>query len=55
LAVELKETLGLELTLIKGDRGAFEIKVGEDLIYSKLELRRFPEPGEVVRLLQERS
>jgi len=41
--------------LIKGLGGVFEITVGNELIFSKKELGRFPEPGEVERELGTRA
>lgn len=52
LADQLKETFSAEVELIKGDAGAFEIVVDGNLIFSKMDLGRFPEEGEVVKLLQ---
>jgi selT/selW/selH-like putative selenoprotein len=37
--------------LIKGRNGVFEVTLGGDTIYSKKATGRFPEPGEVERLL----
>ena len=53
LAAELKETIGVVLELIPGERGAFEITVDRNLIFSKLESGRFPEAGEVVKLFKQ--
>jgi len=36
------------LTLIPGDKGIFDVKVNETLIYSKHKMGRFPEPGEII-------
>jgi len=33
--------------LIKGYGGVFEVTVGNDLIFSKKKLGRFPQPGEI--------
>jgi predicted Rdx family selenoprotein len=33
--------------LIKGGRGVFDVRVDGDLIFSKHQLGRFPNPGEV--------
>ena len=41
------------ITLIPADGGAFEVKVDDNLLYSKLSTGRHPEDGEVDRLLQE--
>ncbi len=43
---------GLELRT--GTGGRLEISVDDDLVFSKAELKRFPEPGEVSRLVGER-
>ena len=37
--------------LIKGKNGVFEVRRGDDLVYSKKATGRFPEPGEVERAL----
>lgn len=37
--------------LIKGGRGDFEVKLGDQVLFSKRETGRFPEPGEVPPLL----
>ena len=39
--------------LIPAGGGKFEVKVNEDLVYSKLETGRHAEPGELVRILGE--
>jgi len=43
-----------EITLIPSDGGAFEVKLGDQLIYSKLSNGRHPDAGEVDQLLQDR-
>jgi selenoprotein W-related protein len=40
--------------LIKGRGGVFEVTVGNDLIFSKKQSGRFPQPGEVERELSSR-
>ena len=40
--------------LIRGRGGVFEVVVGNDLVFSKKEEKRFPEPGEVEEALAER-
>ena len=40
------------LTLVPSDGGRFEVKVGEALVYSKLQTHRHAEPGEVVELVR---
>jgi selenoprotein W-related protein len=44
----------LQAEIIKSSGGVFEVKLGDDLIFSKKQLGRFPEPGEVARALEER-
>jgi selenoprotein W-related protein len=40
------------LTLVPSDGGKFEVTVGDELVYSKLETRRHAEPGEVLGLVR---
>jgi selenoprotein W-related protein len=40
-------------TFITGTKGAFEFKVNDELLYSKKQLGRHAEPGEVLTLFQE--
>lgn len=40
--------------LKKGSRGAFEVKVDDKVVFSKLEKSRFPEHREVLDQLPER-
>jgi selT/selW/selH-like putative selenoprotein len=51
LAAELKATHGVEAKLIEGSRGIFDVKRDGELVYSKYETDRFPNEGEVSRLL----
>ncbi len=37
-----------ELTFIMGDKGIFDVKVDDTVIYSKAETGRHAEPGEVL-------
>ncbi|MBP9041602.1 MAG: Rdx family protein [Anaerolineaceae bacterium] len=55
MSAELLETFepGIRsLTLIPSNGGAFEVKVNDRLIYSKLQTGRHAESGEVVALLR---
>ena len=38
--------------LIPGGGGAFEVKVGDKLVYSKLETGQFPDPRDILKKLQ---
>ena len=51
MAAELKSDLGLESELVASSGGVFEISVDGKLVFSKKDLDRFPEDGEVVRLI----
>ncbi|HER63341.1 MAG TPA: SelT/SelW/SelH family protein [Desulfobacteraceae bacterium] len=50
----MKKELGpdLEVELIAGANGVFEVSVDGELVFSKNRLGRFPEDGEIVRLIQ---
>lgn len=39
------------IRLIPSDGGTFEVKVDDDLVYSKLQTGRHPQEGEIVRLV----
>ena len=41
------------LTLVPSDGGRFEVTVNEQLLYSKLNLHRHAEPGEVLGLVRD--
>ena len=49
MAAELSSELGIEAELIGGTKGIFDVRVDEELVFSKYEVGRFPEPGEVTR------
>lgn len=39
------------MELIRGDRGAFEVRVDGKLVFSKLDERRFPDTAEILAAL----
>jgi len=49
----LKRELGqdIQVELIAGSNGVFEIMADGNLIFSKRQLGRFPDDGEIVKLL----
>ena len=55
LAEELREAFGVEAELINdhSDRGIFDVIVDGKLVFSRKEIRRLPEPGEVVGKLKQ--
>ena len=54
MAAELKQNFGAESTLIPGGGGVFDVSVDGKIIFSKKSVGRFPESGEIVRILQKK-
>jgi selenoprotein W-related protein len=54
LADELRNAVSVEAKLVAGSGGAFEVTVDGELIFSKLQLGRFPNPGEIVEKVKNR-
>jgi len=52
LAAELKRHLGVEAKLIPGSGGVFEVTAEGRLVFSKKTAGRFPDPSEIVEMLQ---
>ena len=50
----IRNQLDLEAETIAGDKGVFDVTLGDELIFSKFESGRFPEESEVIDLLKER-
>jgi len=48
LAATLKKELGVNVKIIKGQKGEFEVVVDGELIFSKTKLGRFPEHAEIL-------
>ena len=55
MAAELADRLDVKATLIRGGKGIFDVRVDGDLVFSKHELGRFPNDGEVADLLASRT
>jgi selenoprotein W-related protein len=53
LAQELLDEFGVESKLVVGEVGSFEVYVNGELIFSKAEAGKFPNPGEVVRKIKD--
>jgi selT/selW/selH-like putative selenoprotein len=47
-----REIPGIEIELIKGKGGAFEIRNGAELVFSKKKMGRFPSDDEIVAALK---
>lgn len=41
-----------QVTLVRGSGGVFEVSLDEELIFSKKELDRFPNDGEILNLIK---
>ena len=54
MADEIQEKFELATRLKKSAGGAFEVRLDGDLVFSKHESGRFPNPGEVVEALAKR-
>jgi selenoprotein W-related protein len=52
LSAELKQAFGVDAKLLPGSGGIFDVTVDGKLIYSKDSTGRFPQPGEVQKILQ---
>jgi selenoprotein W-related protein len=48
LAAEIKKAKGLDVQLVKGSGGVFDVFEGDKLVFSKHEAGRFPEAAEVI-------
>jgi selenoprotein W-related protein len=56
VAAEIREAFpGAEVKLIPGSGGVFEVVADGQLVFSKKQLGRHAEPGEVSRLLRSRQ
>ena len=54
LGDELTNKFGNNIVVLKaGDRGAFEVFVNNQLIFSKLQLDRFPNEGEIITFIED--
>ena len=47
MAAALEKQFGARVELVKGARGAFEVRLDGKLIFSKTETQRFPEEAEI--------
>jgi selenoprotein W-related protein len=57
LAQELLSTFESDLagvTLVPGTGGVFEVRVGDDVVWSRADAARFPEAAELKRLVRDR-
>jgi predicted Rdx family selenoprotein len=52
LAAEIKKAKGVDVTLVKGSGGIFDVYYGDTRVFSKHETHRFPEADELIRSLK---
>lgn len=52
MAAEVEEATGVKASLIEGSRGIFDVTLDGRVVYSKAKARKFPDQGEVARLIQ---
>ena len=55
MAAQLQKTFNAETSLIKGEGGVFDVYVEDSVIFSKKKEGRFPNEGEVERLIKNQS
>ena len=53
LAAEINESLNIEIEMIEGGKGIFDVKVGDRLVFSKYNVNRFPFLGEISEILKD--
>jgi selenoprotein W-related protein len=54
LAGKLKSNFDIEVQLIEGAGGIFDVKLGGNLVYSKHETGSFPDEDELIASLREK-
>jgi len=52
LAAEIKKARGLDVELVKGSNGIFDVHQDGRLVFSKYEAHRFPEADELLSSLK---
>ena len=48
MAAEIKKAKGVDVTLVKGSGGIFDVYDGDTRVFSKHETHRFPEAAELL-------
>ena len=52
MAAEIKKQTGVNPELIAGGGGIFDVEVDGEIVFSKQSVGRFPDEGEIIRLLR---
>lgn len=55
MSAEIAESTGVTAELTGGGGGIFDVKLDGELIFSKFDCGRFPEPGEIAGKLEENA
>jgi selenoprotein W-related protein len=53
LAAEVKKARGVDVALVKGSGGQFEVSLDGQLLFSKKKEGRFPAPSEILEKIPE--
>ena len=53
LGDELKKNFGADIELVAGANGVFDVSLDGKMIYSKFEQGRFPQPDDIIKLVNE--
>ncbi len=54
LEAELSTNFNAEITLNAGTDGVYDVVIDDILVFSKKDVGRFPEEGEIVQIIQKR-
>jgi selT/selW/selH-like putative selenoprotein len=50
----LKKNFDLDIELVAGSNGIFDVSLDGKMIYSKSEQRRFPQPADIIKIIKEK-
>ena len=50
----MKKNFDVDIELVAGSNGIFDISLDGNMLYSKSEQGRFPKPGEIIKLIEEK-
>ena len=50
----MKKNFDLDIELVAGSNGIFDISLDGKMIYSKSEQGRFPQAGEIIKLIEDK-
>ena len=50
----MKKNFEVDIELVAGSNGIFDVSLDDTMLYSKSEQGSFPQPSEIIKLIQER-